>query len=64
MNWQPEVERQLDWLINHSLQAGVLVLLVLATQWIFRRRLTSRWRFALWWIVLARLLLPLARRAR
>jgi beta-lactamase regulating signal transducer with metallopeptidase domain len=48
----------LHWLFNHSLQAGVLVLLVLLVQWVFRRQLTHRWRFALWWIVLARLLLP------
>ena len=46
------------WLLSHSLQAGVLVLLVLLVQWLFRRQLTNRWRFALWWIVLARLLLP------
>lgn len=58
MNWHPEFERPLDWLVTRSLQAGVLVLLVLATQWIFHRRLSNRWRFALWWIVLARLLLP------
>jgi beta-lactamase regulating signal transducer with metallopeptidase domain len=54
LNW----EAGLNWLFTHSLQAGVLVLLVLAVQWTFRRRLTNRWRFALWWIVLARLLLP------
>lgn len=58
MNAHPGLERNLDWLLNHSLQAGLLVLLVLAVQWLFRRRLASRWRFALWWIVLARLLLP------
>jgi beta-lactamase regulating signal transducer with metallopeptidase domain len=50
--------RMLGWLVNHSLQAGLLVLIVLAVQWAFRRQLTARWRFALWWIVLARLLLP------
>jgi beta-lactamase regulating signal transducer with metallopeptidase domain len=48
----------LTWLLNHSWQAGILVPLVLLAQWIFRRRLTNRWRFALWWIVLLRLLLP------
>ncbi len=58
MNPHPDLERFLNWLLNHSAQAGALVLLVLLVQWIFRRRLTSRWRFALWWIVLARLLLP------
>jgi bla regulator protein BlaR1 len=58
MNPHPDLEKLLNWLLNHSLQAGALVLLVLAVQWIFRRQLTHRWRFALWWIVLARLLLP------
>jgi beta-lactamase regulating signal transducer with metallopeptidase domain/uncharacterized GH25 family protein len=58
MNPHPAMEKLLNWLLNHSAQAGVLVLLVLFVQWIFRRRLASRWRFALWWIVLARLLLP------
>jgi len=58
MNACPGLEKYLNWLLNHSLQAGALVLLVLAVQWVFRRRLNSRWRFALWWIVLARLLLP------
>jgi beta-lactamase regulating signal transducer with metallopeptidase domain/uncharacterized GH25 family protein len=58
MNAHPELARQLSWLVNHSWQAGVLVLLVLAVQRLFRRRLASRWRFALWWIVLARLLVP------
>ena len=52
------LESYLNWLLNHSLEAGVLVLLVLLVQWVFRRQFTSRWRFALWWIVLARLLLP------
>jgi beta-lactamase regulating signal transducer with metallopeptidase domain/uncharacterized GH25 family protein len=58
MNLQSGLEVRLNWLFNHSLQAGLLVLLVLLVQWLFRRQLTHRWRFALWWIVLARLLLP------
>lgn len=59
MNPHPRLESILNWLLNHSLQAGMLVLLVLLVQWAFRRHLTSRWRFALWWIVLLRLMLPL-----
>lgn len=58
MNPHPQLEFWLNWLLNHSLQAGSLVVLVLLVQWLFRRQLTNRWRFALWWIVLARLLLP------
>lgn len=58
MNPYLGLERLANWLLNHSLQGGVLVLVVLLAQWTFRRRLTGRWRFALWWVVLARLLLP------
>src|SRR6185503_17770839 len=58
MNSHSRTEEFLTWLLNHSLQAGVLVVLVLLVQWLFRRQLTSRWRFALWWLVLVRLLLP------
>ena len=54
----PGLENFLTWLLNHSLQAGALVLFVLLVQRVFRRQLTHRWRFALWWIVLARLVLP------
>lgn len=58
MNPHPVLEKIPIWMLNHSAQAGVLVLLVLLVQWVFRRRLASRWRFALWWIVIARLLVP------
>ena len=58
MNTHPGMVKFVTWLLNHSLQAGVLVILVLSVQWIFRGHLTSRWRFALWWVVLVRLLLP------
>ena len=54
-----ELNVVLDWLLNYSLQVSALVLLVLLVQWVFRRQLTNRWRFALWWIVLIRLLVPI-----
>src|ERR1700690_422054 len=41
-----------------SAQAGVLVLVVLLAQWVFRRQLTPRWRCALWLLVAVRLILP------
>jgi len=43
-----------------SLQAGLLVLLVLLAQWLFRGQLTPRWRSALWLLVVVRLLLPVS----
>ena len=47
-----------EWLIalgRSSGQAGLLVLLVLAVQWLFRRQLAPRWRCALWLVVMIRL---------
>ena len=41
-----------------SAQAGVLVLLVLVAQWIFRKQLAPRWRSALWFLVALRLVMP------
>jgi beta-lactamase regulating signal transducer with metallopeptidase domain len=39
-------------------QAAVLIVLILAAQWICGRRLQPRWRCALWLLVLLRLALP------
>lgn len=50
----------LAWLWRATWQASVLVLLVVLVQWLFRARLTPQWRHALWWLVLIRLLLPVA----
>ncbi|MBK9138221.1 MAG: redoxin domain-containing protein [Verrucomicrobia bacterium] len=52
------IQTLLEILGRSSLQAGVLVLLVLAMQWLLRHHLAPRWRAALWWVVIARLLLP------
>jgi beta-lactamase regulating signal transducer with metallopeptidase domain len=41
-----------------SWQASILVLLVLAAQYLFRKQLPQRWRYVLWLLVLVRLLLP------
>ncbi len=45
-------------LLKASWQAAVLILLVLAVQWAFGRRLSPRWRYGLWLLVVARLALP------
>ncbi len=47
-------------LARNSAQAGVLVLLILAAQAVFRRQLTPRWRCALWLLVAVRLLVPVS----
>jgi len=48
----------LPWLLKASWQAGVLIVLVLAAQWALGRRLSPRWRYGLWLLVVARLALP------
>src|SRR4051812_24869287 len=50
----------LTGLAKVSAQAAVLVLVVLAVQWVFRKQLTPRWRAALWMLVMIRLLLPIS----
>ena len=43
-----------------SLQASLLVVLVLSVQWVFRAKLTARWRYAMWLVVVVRLVMPFA----
>ena len=47
-----------DWLLETSWQASLLALLVIAVQRIFRNTLPARWRYLLWLLVVARLLIP------
>ena len=46
------------WLLRASWQATALAAVVLLVQWSVGRRLSARWRHALWLLVFARLLLP------
>src|SRR5215471_1419947 len=48
----------LGWLLKASWQAAVLILLVLAAQKIFGSRISPRWRYSLWLLVIVRLALP------
>lgn len=52
------VQTAMGPLLESSWQAGLLALLVLAVQRLFRPQLSPAWRHALWWIVLGRLLIP------
>src|SRR5258707_11096363 len=45
-------------LLKASWQATVLIVVVLAMQWLLGGRLTPRWRFRLWLLVALRLALP------
>jgi beta-lactamase regulating signal transducer with metallopeptidase domain len=49
---------RLPGLLRMSGQASILIVLVLAAQWLCGRRLQPRWRCALWLLVLLRLALP------
>jgi beta-lactamase regulating signal transducer with metallopeptidase domain len=48
----------LYFLLKASWQSAVLIVLVLAVQWAFGRRLNPRWRYGLWLLVMIRLALP------
>jgi beta-lactamase regulating signal transducer with metallopeptidase domain/ankyrin repeat protein len=52
------LEQFFGWLLTASWQASVLALLVLLLQTILRGWLNPRWRYALWLLVIVRLLLP------
>ncbi len=54
------VESLFDWVWTASWQASVLALLVLLLQRMLGTRLNPRWGYALWLLVLARLVLPTA----
>ena len=48
----------LTWLVRASWQVSVLIILVMAIQIIFRKQLSARWRYALWLVVVVRMLAP------
>ncbi len=51
-----------DWFISTvqiSLQAALIALLVFAAQFLLRKHLFPRWRYALWFLVIARLVMPM-----
>ena len=54
----PEISSHLSALLKMSGEASILIVLVLAAQWLCGRRLKPRWRYALWLLVLLRLALP------
>ncbi|KAA6450278.1 MULTISPECIES: M56 family metallopeptidase [Bacillus cereus group] len=47
-----------DWIINTSIMASILVALILCLKVIFRNKLTARWHYIMWFILIVRLLLP------
>ncbi|QQP80650.1 M56 family metallopeptidase [Bacillus sp. TK-2] len=47
-----------DWLIETSLMASILVGFILCIKVLFRNKLTPRWQYMLWIVLMIRLLLP------
>ena len=48
----------LAWVLRTTWEASLLVALVLAAQWALKGKVSNRWRYNLWFLVVARLLLP------
>ncbi|PEY28293.1 transcriptional regulator [Bacillus cereus] len=50
--------RFFDWVIETSIMASILVGLILCVKILLRNKLTPRWQYILWMILIVRLLLP------
>ncbi|TCZ81100.1 M56 family metallopeptidase [Paenibacillus albiflavus] len=47
-----------DWVLQTSLLASVTVVLLLLVKWMLKGRINIRWQYALWFLLLFRLLMP------
>jgi beta-lactamase regulating signal transducer with metallopeptidase domain len=54
------LERWFGWLLQTTWQAAVLAALVLLAQFLLRNRLSPGWRYGLWFLLLLRLVMPMA----
>ncbi|MEH6891423.1 M56 family metallopeptidase [Bacillus sp. JJ864] len=50
--------RFFDWVIETSIMASILVGLILSVKILLRNKLTPRWQYLLWMILIVRLILP------
>ncbi|MEN1939094.1 M56 family metallopeptidase [Paenibacillus sp. 102] len=50
--------RIFDWVIETSIMASILVGLILCVKTLLRNKLTPRWQYLLWMVLMIRLLLP------
>ena len=53
-----------EWLLRTTLQAGLLICVILLLQRILRNRLSIRWHYGLWLLLLVRMSLPWAPQSR
>ncbi|MBC1474566.1 peptidase M56 [Listeria grandensis] len=56
--WHTYLASIFDWVIETSILASVLVLVILCIRFVLRKWLTPQWKYALWLILVARLILP------
>ncbi|KKZ90877.1 hypothetical protein B4147_0240 [Bacillus wiedmannii] len=54
------VSRFFNWVVETSIMASILVGLILCVKTLIRNKLTPRWHYMLWMILIVRLLLPWA----
>jgi bla regulator protein BlaR1 len=53
-----------EWLLRSTVQASMVICLILLIQALLRNRLTARWHYALWLILVVRMILPWAPQSR
>ena len=58
--WAGSMAALFDWVVSTSLQASVLVVVILLCQRLLSPVLSARWRHALWLVLLVRLAMPWA----
>ena len=59
MNALTGLERGFGWLLQTTWQAAVVTVIILLVQFLLRRRLSPAWRHGLWFLLVARLLMPM-----
>jgi len=52
------MERFFEWFLQSTWQASVIAAMILVAQFFLRKRLSPAWRYGLWMLLVARLLIP------
>ena len=55
-----EITPVFQWLIKTTLQASVIICIVLAVKILLSKKLTPRWHYVLWMLVIARMVMPVS----
>lgn len=58
MNALSGLEKCFGWLLQTTWRAAVIAVIILLAQWLLRNRLSPAWRHGLWFLLVARLLMP------